>query len=508
MINYMQYAYNAVNAGNITEAIKWFEKAWAENPGNFQALAWLGQCLCNIGQRNQGIIHLRQAGTKLLEASSVNKDISLVLEVAKQLQHWGDLHGAYTLLNGAVNVTKSDFRCFQLLAAACAQLNKKSEAIKAGEQAVCLAPENVMMQVFLATLLADNKSYDAAKTLLEKALGSKPNAREGFRAHKEMARVLDKLGQFDSVFPHLHASAELSNQLPEYTGQDKDLIPELLESNRVGLNREILGRWSEVKFPATQPAPVFLMGFMRSGTTLTQEVLDAHPNVFVSDEAEFVLGLESELNQMDSTDSTTAEKLNKLDFSGVQHLREFYWNTVKGRYGDIIDQRIFVDKFTMNTIDLGIINVIFPDAKVIFVTRDPRDVCLSCFMQLLVPTATTVHLLSWQETANFYAKVMDWWLYIRAQLTLDVIEFCYEDAITEFETTFRRIFAFLDLAWEPDVINFHQNAAEKFIATPSRSQVSQPLYSTSVNRWRHFEQEFAPVAELLKPYITAFGYSP
>ena len=92
-------------------------------------------------------------------------------------------------------------------------------------------------------------------------------------------------------------------------------------------------------------------------------------------------------------------------------------------------------------------------------------------------------------------------------MTLDFIEFRYEDAIADFESTFRMVFAFLGVAWNPVVINFHKNAAEKFIATPSRTQVSQPLYSSSVNRWRYFESEFTSVSELLNPFISAFDYN-
>ena len=162
----------------------------------------------------------------------------------------------------------------------------------------------------------------------------------------------------------------------------------------------------------------------------------------------------------------------------------------------------------MNTLELGLINTVFPDAKVVFVMRDPRDVCVSCFMQLMVPSPATAHLLSWQGTTDFYGKVMAWWLHIRPRLTMDVIEFRYEDAVAQFESTYRRVFDLLGLSWDPAVVNFHEHAAKKFIASPSRNQVAQPLHSASVARWRHYEPEFAPVADVLGPFVSAFGYEP
>lgn len=363
-----------------------------------------------------------------------------------------------------------------------------------------------MMQVFQGSLEADAGKNEVARERLEKVLTRLPNAREAFRAHKELARILDKLGQYDQVFAHLHASSTLSRSLPEYAQQDANLIPNMLKANQAGFNRQLLNRWAGTEFPLDQAAPNFVIGFMRSGTTLTQEVLDAHPNVFVADEVDFVSSMKRELHVMDQSNVSVAEKLSRLDLSRVLHLREFYWKRVRERFGNAVGQRLFVDKFTMNTVDLGLINCVFPDAKVIFVMRDPRDVCLSCFMQLMVPTPTTVQLLSWEGTAKFYAEVMDWWIYIKQQMTLKFTEFRYEDVVSDFELTYRKVFDFLGITWDAAVIDFHKSAARKFIASPSRTQVALPLYSSSVAKWRYFESDFAPIKEVLAPYIRAFNY--
>lgn len=120
----------------------------------------------------------------------------------------------------------------------------------------------------------------------------------------------------------------------------------------------------------------------------------------------------------DQSSASTAEKLRALDFKGILHLRTFYSNRVRQRYGDRHLGKIFVDKNAMATVDLGLINVVFPDAKVVFVMRDPRDICVNCYMQLMVPSPSTAHLLSWEGTAEFYAAVMAWWTHIRKEMTL------------------------------------------------------------------------------------------
>ena len=506
MVSFMQHGLAAVKARNPAQAVQWFEQAFQAHPADIQARAWLGQALCSIGRRIEGATHLREAGRSLLKDAWVSKNIDQVLEVAGQLQHWSDFPGSLEILNTSADISPADFRVHQLLAVTFAQLNRKTEALAAGERALQISPDNAMMQVFMGNLEADAGKNESARVRLAQLLKTGPDSLEAFRAHKEMARVLDKLGQYDQVFEHLDAAGKIAQDLPEFAQQDAMLIPNMVEVNLAMFDREVLSRFDRTRFPSEQPAPSFVLGFMRSGTTLTQEVLDAHPGVFVSDEVDFITAVKRELHNLDQRTISTAEKLSQLDLAGVQHLRAFYWQRVRDRFGDAIGDRHFIDKFTMNTVDLGLINCIFPDAKVVFVMRDPRDVCLSCFMQLMVPTPTTVQMLTWEGIANFYSLVMDWWMYIKEEMTLEFIEFRYEDVVTDFEGTYRKVFDFLRITWDPAVAEFHKRAAQKFIATPSRSQVSQPLYASSVARWKFFESEFARINPVLEPYVHAFNY--
>lgn len=509
MTTYIQRGHAAIQSRNVAEAAEWFEKAVVENPKDGQAKACLGQALCWLGRRKEGIAYLRQSGQLLMKKARKSRDISLLLGLAEQLQFWNDYHGSLELAEQAVRIDSSNVQGFQLLALACSRLNRNKSALSAGRQAVKLAPHNAMLQILLATLETAQGQYEEAKRRLEKVLNGFPTAEEKFRAHKELARILDKLKAYDQVFPHLHAAAEVSGLLPEVRKQDAALVPNLIRTYTDGFTPELLGRWSGTGFPRDDRAPpVFLVGFMRSGTTLTQEVLDAHPDVFVADETDLMVALRKELDLMAGTPGTTPEQLAKLDLAGVLHLRRFYWNRAKALFGNEIDRPVFVDKTTMNTIDLGLIHCIFPDAKLIFVMRDPRDVCLSCFLQTMVPTPSTIHLLSWEGTAGFYAQIMSWWQSMKTRMTLDFIEFRYEDAVYRFETTFRELFAFLGLSWNPAVADFHKRAAGKYINSPSFGQVAQPLYASSVGRWRYYASEFASVSEVLAPFVTAFGYDP
>ena len=502
----MQKGVAAAQARNVREAIGWFRKAVAEDPGNPNARAWLGQSLCRAGQRMDGLAMLRTAAHDFLPAPPAPARIDEALHTLTEIQGWGDFGTALKLSRLAAAAAPDDARAHQLMAVTCGQLNLTDEALAAAARALELAPDQPMMRVLQGSLQADAGRYAEARATLEGVLAAGAPERETFRAHKELARVLDALGEPGEVFAHVEAAAQIAPQLLEFRSHDPRMIPAMIDANFDGFDRELLSRWTAADFAGERPAPVFIAGFYRSGTTLTQQVLATHPDVFVADEAALIWDMKSELDRMVPGPAPAAQKLRGLDLAGAKRLRQAYWAYARGRYGPDAERAVFVDKFTMNTLDIGVINVVFPDARVIFMQRDPRDVCLSCVMQLMVPTPATIHLLTWRGTAMFYALAMDWWLHVRELLTLRLIEVRYEDAVSDFEASYRKVFEFLDLKWSPKALDFHERARGTFIASPSRNQVSKPLYSSAVGRWRRYEGRMAEVADLLDPLVEDLGY--
>ena len=503
----MQQGQAAINAKNFAEAVACFAQAAKESPKDPQIQACLGQSYCWQGLRAQGLKYLRVSGQFLLKRAKKNRDTRLALDLADQLQYWGDYSGSLDVCKQAVQINPEYVRGYQLLALSHSRLNQKKSALVAGRKALSLAPGSAMLAILLATLeIADNLNEDARKRLEKVLTHPAITPEEKFRAHKELARVLDKLKDFQQVFTHLHAAGEIAPRIPEVAKQDAALVPALLATYQAEFTADLLGRWAQATFPNQQPSPVFLLGFMRTGTTLTQEVLGAHPRVFVADETDLVASVVKELNRISKFQGSVPEQLRQLDFAGVLYLRDFYWQRTNALFGDKMTGRLFLDKTTMNSIDLGVINCLFPDAKLVFLLRDARDVCLSCIMQTMIPTPSTVHLLTWQSTAQFYAQVMTWWLTVKPKLCMEFIEFKYEDAVFDFEEAFKPVFSLMGLEWDPVVADFHKNAAGKYIASPSFSQVAQPLYSSSVGRWQHYQADFVEIMPILQPFLDVYGY--
>lgn len=506
MPNYIQLGQVAINAKNITKAIYYFEKAVEESPHNAQTLACLGQSLCWDNQFHKGLSFLKKAGKQLLKIARKTKDTKQLLSLAEQLQFWNDYPASLELIKQVVQINKKDTRAFQILAHTYSRLNDNKMAILASKQALKKNPNSPVLNIQHATLEAKSGDFDHAIKRLQDILDQPITNEESFRAHKELAILLDKTKQYKQVFNHLYSASELSETLPEVKKQDITHISNMLSSYTSGFNQDFINQNCKHNYNDQTPDPVFLIGFLRSGTTLTQEILGTHDNVFISDETNLVHSLRDKIESMPNNHRSISEQLSLATPKELQGLREFYWKSANDRYGSSINDKLFIDKTTMNTFSLGIINCIFPNAKIIFVMRDPRDVCLSCFMQIMAPSSITAHLFDWEKTIDLYTQSMSWWIHIKEIMSLKYIEFKYEDAITDFEPTFKKVFDFLDLDWTTEAHNFHKRATKKFIASPSFNQVSQPLYSSSVARWKQYETEFSPVIDKLHPFITAFNY--
>lgn len=504
----------AAKAGDASTALAWFQRAHEVDPADAVARAWLGRTLCQIGRRFDGVAHLAAAGEALLHSTPITPDrLERAFEVLTQLHALGAVEPSLPLARRLAQLQPDSARAQYLLAATCGQLNLGPQAQVAIDAAALLAPDDPGIGVLHASLEADARRYESAyerlDALLER-LSAAPqqgsNARHLFRALKEMARVLDALDETDGVFAQLEAAAQLVPLVPEYAALDLDVVPTLIARNAAALHSADLRRFAGDPFAEQPRAPVFVMGFYRSGTTLAQQVLRTHPEVFLSDEIGLLRAVERELDRLQPGPDSVPAKLARLARGDIVRLRNAYWRAALEHHGPACEQGVFVDKFTLATVDLGLIATVFPDARVLFVLRDPRDVCLSCVMQLMSPSPATGHLLRLADTAALYARVMDWWLQVRGKLSDQIHAFRYEDAVTDLEGTFRPIFDFIGLTWRDEALRFHEHGQGRYVASPSRNQVSRPLYRTAMARWRRYEREMAPVQAALAPFVVAFGY--
>jgi hypothetical protein len=167
---------------------------------------------------------------------------------------------------------------------------------------------------------------------------------------------------------------------------------------------------------------------------------------------------------------------------------------------------MLLDKNPELTMLLPLVARVFPEMKILFALRDPRDVVISCFMQRLPLNAVSVHYLTLEGTANKYAATMRAWLKIRPLLKNPVIEVRYEDTVSDIERQARAVLGFLGLPWDDAVLEYHHRARKKHVHSPTYEAVTKPIYSSSIGRWRHYAAKLEPCMPTLQPFVEAFGY--
>ena len=239
------------------------------------------------------------------------------------------------------------------------------------------------------------------------------------------------------------------------------------------------------------PAQVFFAGFPRSGTTLLEVILDAHPDIVTTAEAEI---LSTVLDGGDRPDSAAPQ---------VRYLEAL----VRLR-GAIEPATTIVDKHPLNLIYCRSMDEFFPQARLLVALRDPRDVVLSCLMQRFRRNVAMRNFDTLESTVALYEAVMGLWLEARSSLRLPWHEYRYEDLIADRDATLAGVLKFIGVEWHADMDAYREFAAAREISTPSYSSVTEPIYDRAAGRWRAYERHLAPAFDRLAPFVAAFGYDP
>lgn len=254
--------------------------------------------------------------------------------------------------------------------------------------------------------------------------------------------------------------------------------------------------------PASGAAPVFLVGFPRSGTTLLDQILSSHPGIAVLEEKNI---LQKSLQEF-TVDEVSLERLLHLDAATRESHRQRYWQLAAKALGAPLGDRILVDKLPLYTGLIPVIRRIFPDARFIFAVRDPRDVVLSCLMHPFSLNEAMRHFLTLDDTAAYYAAVMDIGIASLKRMPEQALQLHYEALVEDTEAETRRLCGFMGVEWRDELLRFYDTAKRRQVLSVSYHQVVQPVYQTARGRWRHYVRHLEPVLGRLQPYVEHFGY--
>jgi tetratricopeptide (TPR) repeat protein len=365
------------------------------------------------------------------------------------------------------------------------QLGEFDLALRSLRDALSCDPHHTGALARLATRLR-GKLHQAdqaaiARLLADPALPVEPRLQLQFG----LAQVLDARAEFD-------AAAELTIQanhlqLADFHKRGLVYDPEahhsFIDRLIAAFTPAFFGRVRG--FGVDTERPVFIVGLPRSGTSLTEQILASHPRVFGAGELTLARQVFQMLPGASGHGGMPLDSLQTLDRESVRHCAHRYVNEL-ATLNDSADR--IVDKMPDNTVYLGLIATIFPRAKLIHCRRDFRDVALSCWMTNFLEVRWACDPDQIARRIHEHNRLMEHW---RQVLPVAMFEVDYEALVTEFETNARAIVAWCGLEWDPACLEFHKT--RRPVRTSSVEQVRQPVYTSSIGRWKNYERSLAPL---------------
>lgn len=420
------------------------------------------------------------------------------------LEQIGKLEEAALSYKKALARKSDDLEALVRLALVSARLNDFSTSQDCVRQALAMEADQPLALLAFAIAEIEAGRYESAERTVKRVLDCAARAGDGETAFAAglAADAFDRHGRTAEAFAAWRESNEIQRVLlaPEF--ERSRVVDDVTRLTRYFENSR---PWQAREQPAGSGAAaaghVFLLGFMRSGTTLLETILATSANIIRFDEIEFL----AEPARNFLSDEAGLHRLKTLQAAEALRLRDDYWASVR-RAGISVAGKTVVDKMAFHTLRLPLILRVFPSAKVIFAVRDPRDVVLSCFRRRLNATRYSYEFLRLEDCARFYAATMTLADLYRQKLPLEVCECRHEHVVSCFERSLRAVCEFVGMEWSDSMRDFESSAKAINPISASAAQVRRGLYAEAAGQWRRYREQLAPVMPILAPWVERFGY--
>jgi hypothetical protein len=235
--------------------------------------------------------------------------------------------------------------------------------------------------------------------------------------------------------------------------------------------------------------------------------LDSHPDILSAEETTiFFHDAYLPLRRCFAEDAPLLSSLESASPDLLKQSREVYFACMDKFLQNPIGNRLLLDKNPSLTALIPAMVRVFPETKFLVALRDPRDVCLSCFMQPLPLNQVSAMFLELGTTVEEYASMMGLWRAMAPRLSNPHLEIRYEDMVADLESAARRVVDFLGLGWHERVLRFNEHARQKLVRSPTYADVAKPVFKGAVGRWRNYQKHLDPWLDRLAPFVKAFGY--
>ena len=322
----------------------------------------------------------------------------------------------------------------------------------------------------------------------------------------ERGRLYDKMERYDEAWADFVEGKRLCREVQGRRYNEaaaKDLVSRLTKF----FTRARMALLPRAGVNAQKPQPIFIVGFPRSGTTMVEQIITAHPRISAGDELAFVGDIARTAPRTLASELRFPECLADLWFGdnlmAMDQLRDTYLQRSEQLGIWEKDAKYFTDKMPLNETHLGLIHLMFPQSPIIHVRRHPLDVLISNFSNFL--THGFEQAFDVNTSAAHFGLIDNLVEHYRQQIDLKYLDVRYEDLVTEQERNVRRILDFLDVEFDPRCLSFHDN--QRYARTASYAQVKEKLYDSSVNRYRKYRKHLDEAVGILKPSLDRQGYS-
>jgi len=409
----------------------------------------------------------------------------------------------------ATKQTSAPVDAFSHLAEIYERQNRLDDASIMVERALKIDSKNALANLVHAQLHRRAGRLEEAEKALKKFLAAPSDDKDGLpRCWYELGNILDRMGRYDDAMAAFLAAKALV--IPN-AGADQYRIAQARNRMRMAESMilpDVVERWSKVG-EQLQPSQRFavLSGHPRSGTTLIEQVLDSHPDIISGDENRIFLeeSFQPMLNRFPK-DTPLVTMLDSQKIADLQNMRSDYFRYIEALIGEKIAGRMLVEKNPALGGFIPAFMYVFPEARFLVAIRDPRDVCLSCFMQFLRPNPISSTYLTLEGTVDQYASTMSMWRVMLPRMRNPHLMIRYEDVLEDLKSESRKMLDFLGIAWDERVLRFHEHAQTKIVRSPTYSDVAKPIFKTAKGRWHNYQKYLEPCLKKLEPFVKWFGY--
>ena len=467
--------------GHPEDAVACLEQACAYAPLHSGCWAALAEIQDSLGLLPEAVKACRRA----VQLSP--HEPNLRVQLARHLVKLGRHDEALELLNATIASAPQLASAYFERAVLHAILGRFEEARRGLETTLTLKPDFYSACFHFAAI----KKFDGDDPLVKRLQAAAEHGQwkepaDGINVHFTLGKILQDQGQYHAAFTHFAAGNKLRRDTLHYSTEEQC---KLMQQIKLAFDKTYLERMSAVA--QTTEVPVLIVGMSRSGTTLTEQILSRHPQVYGGGELNFMhaalrrrLGLDMRRNYVPALMNLGAADLRLL---GEQCLKELCALAPAAK-------RI-TDKMPSNFMLLGFIHALYPSARIIHCRRDPLDNCLSLFTTLFESGHPyTSDLTELGEFYRLYADLMQHW-----RLTLPagtMLEIDYEELVTNTEAQARRMLKHCGLDWNPVCLQLKEN--QRGIRTASLYQARQPVYRSSIGRWKPYEAFLDPLKAALR----------